>query len=118
MNVAPFHIGATPRSTAYAAADVADTPAGLSITAQASKDFQVSSVRPIAPVENVAEAREQARDQVMAERGVDMLSMFKMSAQDRIQAEASILAETARRTSLAPVATPIRDMGVFFDIRV
>ncbi len=118
MNVAPFHIGATPRSSAYAAADTADTPAGLSITGEAARNFQVSNVRPVAPVENVAEAREQARDQVMAERGVDMLSMFRMSAQDRIQAEAAILSETARRTSLAPVATPARDMGVFFDIRV
>lgn len=114
MNVTPFHIGATPRSTAYAAADVANTPAGLSITGQVARDFQVSNVRPVAPVENTAEAREQARHQVMAERGVDTISMFKMTAQERLQAEAAILVETARRTSLAPV----RATGNFLDIRV
>lgn len=50
----------------------------------------------------------------MAERGVDTISMFKMTAQERLQAEAAILVETARRTSLAPV----RATGNFLDIRV
>ncbi len=114
MNVTPFHIGATPRSSAYAVADVANTPAGLSITGQVARDFQVSNVRPVAPVQNAAEAREQARDQVMSERGVDMISIFKMSPQARLEAEAAIRMETARRTSVAP----LRATGNFLDIRV
>jgi hypothetical protein len=114
MNVGLVHFGATPRSTAYAAADVADTPAGLSITGQAARDFQVSNVRPVAPVENGAEAREQARRQVMAERGVDMISMFRMPAQDRIQAEAAIMVETARRTR----PQMVRPTGNLVDLRI
>ncbi|MBU1375538.1 MAG: hypothetical protein KKE02_00815 [Alphaproteobacteria bacterium] len=114
MNVTSFHIGATPRSSAYAAADVANTPAGFSITGQVARDFQVSNVRPVAPVQNAAEAREQARDQVMAERGVDMISMYKMTAQDRIQAEAAILVETARRTSVGTISAT----GNFVDMRI
>lgn len=112
MSFGLSHIGATPRSPAYAA--LADAPAGPSITAQAAKDFQVSNVRPVAPVENAAEAREQARRQVMAERGVDMISIFKMSAQARLQAETAILVETARRT--AP--EPIRARGNLVDLRI
>jgi hypothetical protein len=111
MNVGLIHFGATPRSTAYAAADVADTPAGLSITGRAAEGFQVSNMRPVAPVENTAEAREQARQQAMAARGVDMLALFKMSPQARIRAEADILADTARRTTPTHLANHI-------DIRV
>jgi len=114
MNVGLVHFGATPRTTAYQAADVADTPAGLSVTGQAARDFQVSNVRPVAPVENVAEARMQARQQVMAEHGVDMLSMFKMPAQERIRAEAAIMVETARRTQ----PQIVRPLANFVDIRV
>jgi len=114
MKVGLTHFGATPRTTAYMAADVADVPAGLSITGQVAKDFQVTNVRPVAPIENSAEAHEQARQQVMAEHGVDMISIFKMSAQDRIQAQVAIMVETARRTSIAlPRAT-----GNFVDLRV
>jgi len=82
-------------------------PAGLSITGQAAQGFQVSNVRPVAPVENSAEAREQARQQAMAERGVDMLALFKMSPQERIRAEADILTETARRTPASHLANHV-----------
>jgi hypothetical protein len=114
MNLGLSHFGATPRSAVRASADVAATAAGLSITGEAARDFQVTSVRPVAPVENAAEAREQARQQVMAERGVDMLSMFRMSAQDRIQAEAQIMVETSRRTrpSLVKAAGGILDLRI------
>lgn len=114
MNVGPIHFGATPRSAAYAAADVAHVPAGLSITGQAAQNFQVSNVRPVAPVENSAEAREQARRQVMAERGVDMVSLFKLPPQQRLQAEAAILAETARRAA----APPLQATGALVDLRI
>ena len=114
MTTALTHFGATPRTTAYRAADVANVPAGISITGQAARDFQVSNVRPVAPTENSAEAREQARQQVMARRGVDMISIFNMSAQDRIAAEVSIKVEAARRTNIATVQAT----GNFVDLRV
>ena len=50
----------------------------------------------------------------MSERGYDMLSLFKLSSQDRIRAEATILAETARRAGQARA----KEMGAFVDLRV
>jgi len=112
MSFGLIQFGAAPRDPAYAA-DLRHR-AGLSITGQAAQGFTVSAVRPVAPAVNAGEAREQARQQAMAERGVDMLAMFKMSAQERIQAEAAILVETAQRSR----PEPTRASGQLIDIRV
>lgn len=101
-----------PRDAAYAA-DLRRR-AGLSITGEAAQGFTVSAIRPVPPMVNAGEAREQLRQQVMAERGVDALSLFKATPQARIQAEAAIMAETARRTRLEPV----RATGNFVDLRI
>jgi len=112
MSFGLIQFGATPRDPAYAA-DLRRR-AGLSITGQAAQGFTVWAVRPVAPTVNAGEAREQARQQVMAERGVDMLAMFKMPAQDRIRAEAAILVETARRSH----RDPVRATGNLVDLRI
>lgn len=103
---------AMPGDAAYAA-DLRHR-AGLSIAGGAARTFTVSAVRPAPAMVNAAETREQARREVMAERGVDMLSMFRMPAQQRIRAEAEIRVETARRTAPAP----IRAAGTVLDIRI
>ena len=100
---------APPTSPAYAAE--LRWRAGLSITGEAARGVQVSNTPTVAPVENQAAAREQARQQAMAKRGVDMLDMFKMSPQQRIRTEAAILVETAGRTVVSHLANHV-------DIRV
>lgn len=50
----------------------------------------------------------------MAERGLDALSLYKATPQARIQAEAAILVETARRT----VVEPFRTTGTLVDLKV
>lgn len=112
MSFGVTQIGASFSSPAHAAA--AEARAGLSITAQAARGFQVSNVRPAAPVENPAEAREQARQQAMAEHGVDMVSLFKLAPQQRLQVEAAILAETAQRVARRPIPAT----GGVVDLRV
>lgn len=112
MSFGLIQSGATPRSPAYAA-DLRQR-AGLSITGEAARGFTVSAVRPVAPTVNAGEAREQIRQQVMVERGVDALSLFKATAQERIRAEAAILVETAQRSHREPV----RATGNFIDLRV
>lgn len=88
--------------------------AGLSVTGEAARGFTVSAVRPVPPMVNAGEAREQARQQAMAERGLDALSLYKATPQARIQAEAAILVETARRT----VVEPFRTTGTLVDLKV
>jgi hypothetical protein len=112
MSFGLIQSGATPRSPAYAA-DLQHR-AGLSITGEAARGFTVSAVRPVPPMVNAGEAREQVRQQVMAERGVDALSLFKATPQERIRAEAAILVETAQRSRTEPA----RASGNFLDIRV
>jgi hypothetical protein len=103
---------AIPGDAAYAA-DLRRR-AGLSITGEAARGFTVSAAHPVPPMVNAGEAREQLRQQVMAERGLDALSLYKASPQARIEAEAAIMVETARRACLAP----IRATGTFVDLRI
>jgi hypothetical protein len=112
MTFGLIQFGATPRSPAYAAELL--QRAGLSIPAQATRDFTVSAVRPVPPMVNAGEAREQVRQQVMAERGVDALSLYKATPQERIRAESAILVEAAQRSHQAPV----RETANFIDLRV
>jgi len=112
MSFGLIQFDAIPDDAAYAA-DLRRR-AGLSITGEAARGFTVSAVRPVPPMVNTGEAREQLRQQVMAERGVDALSLFKASPQARLQAEAAIMVETARRSH----QDPIRATGNFVDLRI
>jgi hypothetical protein len=106
------HIGAIARGLGYA-----PTPSARATVlpeAPAEARFQVSAVKPVAPAPNPAEAREQIREQVMAERGVDLFTLYKMGSQERIRAEAAILAETAMRAGQARA----RETATFIDLRV
>lgn len=93
------HIGAIARGLAYAPASAAP----------------VTAVRPERSAPDAAETREKIRDRVMAERGIDALSLFRLPAQDRIRAEAVIMLETAMRDS---TRREIHETGVFLDLRV
>ena len=53
-------------------------------------------------------------DQVMAERGVDRVTLLRLAPQARIEAEISVNAETALRARQAR----IRTTGNFIDLRV
>jgi hypothetical protein len=112
MSFGLIQFGATPSSPAHAA-DLR-WRAGLSITGEAARGFTVSAVRPVPPMVNAGEAREQVRQQVMAERGVDALTLFKATPQERLRAEAAILVETAQRSR----QDPIRTTGSLVDLRV
>jgi hypothetical protein len=103
---------AIPGDAAYAA-DLRRR-AGLSITGEVARGFTVSAVHPVAPMVNAGEAREQLRHEVMAERGIDALSLYKATPQARIAAEATIMVETVRRSH----AEPIRAAGTFVDLRI
>jgi hypothetical protein len=104
------HSGAIARGLAYAPAK--DLRAwGREAEGQRAN---VTAVKPVRPAPNAAEARERVREQVMAERGVDLFDLFKMGSQERIRAEAAIMTETMVRTRQAQV----RATANFVDIRV
>ena len=63
--------------------------------------FRVSAVPLARPAAGNAEVREQIRQRVLAERGVDALSLYRLSSQDRIRTESAVAAETALRTRIA-----------------
>lgn len=82
-----------------------------------------SSVRPVyqlAPVHKTPEdvstpaAQAQLRDEVLKERGADPAVLYQLSAQARIQLEASTDAEVAMRVAQARA----REMATFIDLRV
>ncbi|WP_331084999.1 hypothetical protein [Phenylobacterium sp.] len=105
------HSGAIARGLAYApAADLRSW----------GRTANVRAIKPAPPTDNAAVAREQIRDQVMAERGVDARGLYDMSSQGRIRAEAAILAEAARRAMEADnqARAEIRATGTLLDLRV
>ena len=105
------HTGAIARGLAYApAADLRTW----------GRPANVRAVKPAAPTDNAAQAREQVRDQVMAERGVDARGLYDMSSQGRIRAEAAILAEAAKRAMQADnnARAEVRAIGALVDLRV
>ena len=109
-----IQIGATPGSAKPAPADRLRAPSAEGALAPSEKVFKVSTARPVTPAETPLEVREKVRQQIMAERGVDMLSMYRLGSQERIRAEAAILTETALRTRQARV----KETGAFVDLRV
>jgi hypothetical protein len=111
MSFGLTQIGATPHTTAYAAAS------GLRASPETARTFTVAAVRPVSPAAD--SGREQLRQQIMAERGLDMRALYGLSSQDRIRAEAAILAEVALRTGQARDRTraEVTGLGTFIDIR-
>jgi len=68
----------------------------------------------VQPANPVVESRDQIRDQILAEWGIDRVTLLKLAPQARIEAEISVTIETARRTP----PTPIRATGNFVDLRI
>ena len=104
------HTGAIARGLAYAPAPE------LRVWSQGrpAERANVTASKPVTPMPNAAEAREQVREQVMVERGVDLLDLYRMGSQQRIRTEAAIMAEMALRTAQARG----RETAHFIDLRV
>lgn len=92
------HPGASTRELAFAATD----------------RMRAQAMRSVQPANRTVESRDQIRDQVMAERGIDRITLLKLAPQVRIEAEISVTIETARRAQQAK----IRATGNFVDLRV
>jgi hypothetical protein len=110
MSFGLTQIGATPRTTAYVAVP------GPRASSEAVT-FAVPPVRPVVPPTD--SGREQLRQQIMAERGLDMRALYGLSSQDRIRAEAAINAEVALRTGQVRdrARAEVTGLGTFIDIR-
>jgi len=104
------HTGAIARGLAYAPAP----PRAPWTWDRATQRPNVTAAKAVAPTPNPAEAREQVREQVMVERGVDLLDLYRMGSQQRIRTEAAIVAEMAVRTAQARG----RETAHFIDLRV
>ena len=74
----------------------------------------VTAAKPVQPTQDASEARERIREQVMAERGIDLFDLYKMGSQERTRAEAAIMTETALRSRRASD----RKTGNLVDLRV
>ncbi|ODT84832.1 MAG: hypothetical protein ABS78_21990 [Phenylobacterium sp. SCN 70-31] len=118
MSFSVTQIGATSRPAAYAAA--AAVVARRDAATAPAEAFAVSATPPVAPPTDSSRAREQLRQQIMAERGLDMRGLYGMSSQDRIRAEAGIMAEISLRTRQAQdrARAELRGLGTRVDIRV
>ena len=90
--------GASTRELAFAATD----------------RMRAQALRSVQPANRTVESRDQIRDQVMAERGVDRVTLLRLAPQARIEAEISVNAETALRARQAR----IRATGNFIDLRL
>ena len=90
-------------------------PGASSGLAYAATDrLRVQSMRTVQPANRAVESRDQTRNQVMAERGVDRVTLMRLSPQARIEAEISLTTETALRARQAQ----IRTTGNFVDLKV
>lgn len=92
------HPGASTRELAFAATD----------------RMRAQALRAVQPANPAVESRDQIRDKILAERGVDRITLLKLTPQARIEAEISVTVETARRAQQAQ----IRTTGNFVDLRV
>lgn len=109
MGSGPTQIGATTAATAYAAA----AGRARSNLAEAAADrMHGAELRAIQPVADPFPVRDQVRDQVLADRGLDRIALRKLGPLARLEAEISVDNETARRLR------PVRATANFVDIRV
>jgi hypothetical protein len=118
MSLGLSHIGATPRTAAYAPTAAARATGVEPVRSE--QVIPVTAVKPVAAVSDTAAARQQTREQVMAEQGLNPLALFRMSSQDRIRAEVSIMVEAARRDLAAgnQSRAEIRPTANLVDLRV
>ena len=111
MSFGLTQIGATLPASAFAAV-------ARRVEAKAAVDavdrMGANAIRAVQPAIKVVETPVQIRAQVMADRGVDSLTLVRLSPQARIEAEISINAEAAQRARQAQ----IRTQGNFLDLRV
>lgn len=98
MNAGLSHLDASTRRLVFAATD----------------RMRAQALRAVQPANRAVESRDQIRDQVMAERGVDRVTLLKLTPQARIEAEISVTTETALRARDAR----IRTTGNFVDLKV
>ena len=80
----------------------------------ATDRMRAQALRSVQPANRTVESRDQIRDQVMAERGVDRITLLKLTPQARIEAEISVNAETTLRARQAQ----IRTTGNYIDLKV
>ena len=92
------HPGATRRELTYATTD--------RLRAPAPRVVQLTGL--------AAASRDQIRDQVLAERGVDRITVLKLTPQARLEVEISVATETARRAHPAQA----RATGTLIDLKV
>lgn len=111
MSLGLTHTGAIARGLAYAPAP---PPRSWSEVAAERMAANVTAAKPVQPTQDANDARERVREQVMAERGLDLFDLFKMGSQERIRVEASIMTETALRTRRASD----RQTGNLVDLRI
>lgn len=71
------------------------------IQSDLSGPFRASATPRVRPAPGLEQTRDQVRRQVMAERGIDTLALYRLSSQDRIRAEIAVATETALRTRIA-----------------
>ena len=114
MNTRVSHIGATPRASAHAVAQEARANWERVKAMAAADRMGVTETRVVQPAMKVVDTPAQIRAQVMADRGVDSLTLMHMNAQTRIEAEISISTETAERAKKAQIHTT----GNFVDLKV
>ena len=79
-----------------------------------SDRMRAQALRTVQPANRAVESRDRIRDQVMAERGVDRITLLKLAPQARIEAEVSVNAETALRV----IQAQIRTTGSHIDLKV
>jgi len=111
MSFGLTQIGATlPASTFAVVARRVDAKTAVDAVDRMGAD----AIRAVQPSVRVVDTPVQIRAQVMADRGVDSLTLLRLSPQARIEAEVSINAEAAQRARQAQ----IRSKGNFLDLRV
>lgn len=114
MNIGLSHSGASPSDAAFAAAHYGRGRGYARQAADAADRMRAEAVRAVQPANKLVESPSEIRAKVMSDRGVNNLTLVKLGAQARIEAEISINAETARRARQAQ----IRTTGNFVDLRV
>jgi hypothetical protein len=97
MSISLTHLGASVRGLAYAMAQGGRVNGQQVLATAAADRMAAGALMRVQPVSGAAEAREQ----VMAERGIDRVTLLSLGPQGRLQAEASIEAAAAGRARQA-----------------
>lgn len=109
MSIGLTQLGASIRGLAFAMAQEGRVDGARVLGAAAADRLPAWALRPVRATSDPADMR----GQVLAERGVDSITLMKLTPEARYIAEVSINAETAMRAR----QTPIRATGSLLDIR-